>query len=227
MSLTSLQPLRLLPGHLMSLHGRHQIQLRQPGFQFGPAGRCPKHGTLQISLFDDSGSVIGPVGADPASNRYAEARAAFRQVWSHCWCERELGAVLHFDTPTSGDVPPTPIGRGVEQLEAGLTVPHGIAGRSLLEPSLEAAIDLASRYPDYEATLVLFSDFALFDPHVDLVFARLNEFPGDVRAVVLNASLPDGLLDSRIQVTHVKRDDPPGAVATALFDSLIRHRRPS
>jgi hypothetical protein len=205
----------------------HALRVREPYFQFGPVGRCPKHGTLLICLFDESGSVIGPVGADPASNRYGEARAAFHQVYAHCWCDRELGAVLHFDSPTNRDVQPVSISKNIKRIEAGLTIPHGIAGQSLLGPSLDAAIEMADRYPEHDATLVVFSDFALFDPDVDQVFTRLNEFPGEVHAVVLNASFPDGLLDERIQVTRIGRSDPPGAVATALFESLTRHRRPS
>jgi hypothetical protein len=72
-------------------------------------------------------------------------------------------------------------------------------------------------------TLVLLSDFYLLDSDRSAVLAELAAFPGTVHAVVLGGhqvtDMPGG-----VQVTNIGRDDPPGAVAKALFASLTRHR---
>jgi len=45
-----------------------------------------------------------------------------------------------------------------------------------------------------------------------------------VHAVVLGRHLPAGVLDERITVTPIDQDSRPGAVARALFSSLVTHR---
>lgn len=98
---------------------------RRPHGRYVPGnpGRPARRPTLLITVFDNSGSVVCPVGSDPMSNRYAEATRAFAVV-ARRGARHELGAVLHFDSPTSGDVPPTPITRrGLTELRRGLRVP--------------------------------------------------------------------------------------------------------
>ncbi|TNC23708.1 hypothetical protein [Amycolatopsis alkalitolerans] len=180
--------------------------------------------TLLIAVFDNSGSVICPVGADPLSNRFAEVEHAFSVV-ARKGARHELGAVVHFDTPSSGEVGPVPLTRsGVGALKKGLRIPPDGAGSSELAPSLARVTEVAEAHPEHEVTLVVLSDFLLMDPDPRGVLSDLAAFPGDVHAVVLGARLPAGVLDERITVTHIGRDDPPGAVARAAFASLITHR---
>ncbi|MFK4102901.1 hypothetical protein ACI2L1_23005 [Streptomyces sp. NPDC019531] len=180
--------------------------------------------TLLIAIFDDSGSVISPAGTDPLSNRYAEAARAFAAV-ARKGARHELGAVLHFDTPCSGDAGPVPITRrGLLTLRSGLRLPPDARGSSELEPSLRRATEMAEAYPDYTATLIVASDFLLMDAEPAQVLSELAAFPGQVHAVVLGARLPAGVLEERITMTRIRRDDPPGAVARALFSSMVIHR---
>ncbi len=195
-------------------------------YSLGRPGACPTHPTLLIAIFDDSGSVTAPLGGnDPVGNRYREAAAAIRRVGSGCRCRRELVAVLHFDTPTDRDVAPTSIrGPGHQQVATGLQLPGNAVGSSCLGPSLQAATLLAGRHPGHTATLVVFSDLALLDPDPVAVLDQLADFPGAVHAVVLGGRRPRSLHE-RITSTEVRYNDPPGAVARALFGDLTRHRK--
>src|SRR5690606_14948336 len=114
--------------------------------------------------------------------------------------------------------------RGLTRLRSGLHVPPDGAGSSELGPSLRRAIGIADAHPDHAATLVVLSDFWLLDPEPSSVLSALAGFPGDVHAVVLGNCLGSRALDERIAVTHIERDDPPGAVARALFSSLVARR---
>jgi hypothetical protein len=180
--------------------------------------------TLLIAVFDNSGSVVSPAGTDPLSNRYREVARAFSVV-ARKGSRHELAAVLHFDTPSSGDIAPTPITRrGLLALRHGLRVPPDGAGTSELGPGLHRAFEITEANPDHAATLVVLSDFWLLDSDPPGVLADLAMFPGDVHAVVLGRRLPAGVLNERITTTPIGRDDPPGAVARALFASLVTHR---
>lgn len=193
-------------------------------YTLGNPGRPAKEPTLLIVISDDSGSVIGPTGADPVSNRYEEARRAFEAIGRRGG-KHELGTIIHFDTPTSGDVPPTPLTKpGLQRLRSGLHLPGDAAGTSYLGPSLSTATRWAQQYPNYLATLVVLSDFELFDSNVDQVLIDLADFPGAVYAVVLGGTQLDGLLHDRIHVSPITHDHPPGAVARAVFTSLTTHR---
>ena len=85
-------------------------------------------------------------------------------------------------------------------------------------------MDIAASHLDHQATLVVFSDFLLMDREPGPVLSRLAGFPGQVHAVVLGRRLPAGVLDERIAVAHIDRESCPGAVARALFSSLVAHR---
>lgn len=193
-------------------------------YMLGSPGRPATVPTLLITDFDNSGSVTSPVGTDPLSNRFAEVAHAFSVV-ARRGAHHELGAVLHFDVPSSGEVSPTPITRrGLARLRSGLHVPPDGAGTSALGPSLRRAVEIAEAHPDHAATLVVLSDFWLLDPEPSGVLSELATFPGDVHAVVLDNRVGSEVLDERIVVTHVERDGPPGAVARALFSSLVAGR---
>ncbi len=219
---TSLLPVQLAESDLLG-HSAPDRRGGQVSTPFGDAGRCPSDPTLLIVLADDSGSVTATGGSDPLSNRYDEAKRAFRAVARACRCGKCLGAVLHFDLV--GGVPPTPIRqRHLRTLEAGLRVPRGGAGSSVMAPGLQAAHDLATNHPEHLNTLVVLSDFELLDPEPGPVLDQLATFPGEVHAVVLGRELPEGLLDPRIQVTTIRQGDPPGTLARTVFDSLTTHR---
>jgi hypothetical protein len=191
----------------------------------GHPGACGDHPTLVTVIADDSLSVTSIAGADPVSNRYEEARLAFRAVARQCRCGQCFGAVVHFDLV--GGVKPTRLRkRGVAAIEPALRLPLCAAGTSLLEPSLDAAMDIAAEFPEHQRTLVVCSDFAMADPDPVVVIDKLAAYPGDVHALVLGARGAEiGTIDARIRVTPVSPNDPPGALARAVFASLITHRK--
>ncbi|WNV83472.1 hypothetical protein [Umezawaea sp. Da 62-37] len=222
-----LQPGWLLPGQLLGdMPSNSAAGPIQTGTEIvlGDPGEPASVPTLLIAVTDDSGSVTTPGGSDPLSNRYSEMAAAFTAV-ARRGSRRELGAVLHFDTPCSSDVAPVPLRRwNLSKLKQGLQIPRDGAGSSELLPSLRRAVTLAQRHGQHEATLVVLSDFFLLDSDVDQALVELAAFPGDVHAVVLGNQLASGSFDDRITVTHINQDDPPGAVGRALFAGLVRHR---
>ncbi len=193
--------------------------------RLGSPGQCPKAPTLTITISDDSGSLYGPAGNDPLSNRYAEAMQAIRAVAKRCTCGDCQAAVIHFDTPTSGCVEPTPFTRaGLRQLQSGLAVPVDAAGTSLLGPSLGKAEALAAASPDHQSVLVILTDWQLFDDDLPDLLTRLARFQGLVYAVALRNEPPHGLLDPAIHVVTVKATSPPGSLARAIFAGLTTHR---
>lgn len=216
---------RLLPGRLLGdVIPNTPTPLAGPGYVLGHPGRPSKVPTLLITIFDNSGSVTWPTGTDPLSNRFAEVDRAFTLV-ARRGAQHELGAVLHFDTPSSGEIGPVPITRtGIRQLRQGLRIPPDGAGSSRLGPSLHRAAEMARTYADHDTALVVLSDFQLYDVDPPAVLAELAAFPGLVHAVVLgdlkDAHIPPG----DVTVTRVRQDDAPGTVAKAVFASLTRHR---
>lgn len=219
-----LQSSRVAVSSLQGPAVTHQPAARDPRFQLGDPGRCPGHSSLTICLFDDSGSVAGPVGTDPVSNRYGEAAAAFRALAKRCRCGQCQAAVIHFDL--AGGCGPTSLARRVpRRLLQALALPADAAGASLLEPSLAETAQLVEDAAGVrELALVVFSDFELFDPDLDRLLADLAGFPGPVHAVVLGGHVPPGL-GPAIQVTPLTADDVPGAAARALLRSLSAGRR--
>ncbi|WP_160050469.1 hypothetical protein [Nocardiopsis sp. FR4] len=219
-------PIRLQPGRLLGpAPAGGGDRPSAAGFRLGSPGAPSLVPTLLICLFDNSGSVISPSGTDPLSNRFAEVEYAFAVVAKRA-APHELGAVLHFDSPCRGDVAPVALNRGgIAKLQGGLVVPGDGAGSSALLPSLRQAVKLTEGYPQHAATLAVLSDFSLLDANPTAALRELAMFPGEVHAVVLGGHLRSDAFDPRITVTHVQREDPPGAVARALFASLITHRR--
>lgn len=229
-----IRPSHLLPsslqtGHLLGLTGSTNApaaarESDEVFYQLGDPGDPSPIPTLLIAVFDDSGSITGRGGNDPLSKRYAEAEHAFRVI-SNRGSARELGAVLHFDSPCSGDVSPVPLTRrGMAALRHGLRFPSNAVGSSALEPSLRQATWLAEGHPAHATTLVVLSDFLLMDADPAEVLSDLVAFPGDVHAVVMGSQVPDGVLAGDITVTPITYDSRPGAVAEALFRSLVTHR---
>lgn len=196
----------------------------RPTYALGSPGRPATVPTLLIAVFDNSGSVASPQGSDPVSNRYSEMEYAFSVV-ARRGSTRELGAIIHFDTPTSGDVSPTPITRkGLVGLQAGLRPPADGAGTSDLGPSLARATEMAEDHPEHETTLLVLSDFFLTDSDPGAVLSDLAAFPGTVHAVVLGGRLPAGVLSEDVTTTDVTQESKPGVVARALFAGLVAHR---
>ncbi|MFV2194752.1 hypothetical protein [Nocardiopsis sp. LOL_012] len=221
----TLLPSALRPGRLLGpapAGGGDRASVQ--GFRLGSPGAPASFPTLLICLFDNSGSVISPTGTDPLSNRFAEVEHAFRAVARRA-APHELGAVLHFDSPCRGDVAPVAISRrGLVSLRSGLAVPSDGAGSSCLLPSLRQAVRLTEAHPEHASTLVVLSDFLLMDSDPAAALAELAAFPGEVHAVVLGSWMGADAFNERITVTPIERDDPPGAVARALFASLVARR---
>jgi hypothetical protein len=199
----------------------HQGEPETGRIALGHPGRCPKIATLTIFVTDDS--VSG--GNDVIGKRYAEAAYAIDQVGRRCRCGKELVAVFHFDVPTSRDVAATRLrGRARKIIKAGLDAPAH-ASSSNLGSSLKAAKDTAAAHPVHATTLIVASDFQLFDPNVPDVLSELAAFPGNVHAVVLRSAPPQQLLDDpRVMVTSIDYNSPRGSMAHAVFYSLTTYR---
>jgi hypothetical protein len=197
--------------------------------RLGPTGKCPKDPDKPVlAIFDPdhSGSVVSGGGADPVGNRFREMRMAIETVAKRCKCGRELVAMLNFDSPNSGDVPPTPLRGAMGSIERGLTIPRDAGGCSLLGPSLLQARRIADQHPDHHVVLVVLSDFLLFDSDVPRVLNDFANFPGQPHAVVLRATPPQALVaDPRVIVTAINPTDPPGALTKAIFGTLTATRR--
>lgn len=196
---------------------------RQIDVYLGNPGACPEEKVIYFNLFDNSGSVTG--GNDPIGQRFEEVAHTLTHLSRFCCCGREFSCIIHFDTPTSGDVPPTKLNRqGLRALADGLAVPLDGAGISELGPSLRRVTDVVAKNPDYTPVVTVLSDFELFDPFQ--VLDDLVTFPGLVHAVVFRSTPPQILVeDDRVLVTRVLPSDPTGAVAKALFESMTAVRK--
>lgn len=186
---------------------------------------------LNINLFDNSGSVASGGGNDPVGRRYLEALLAIQHVGAHCRCGRELTATIHFDTPTSGDLAPTPMTKpNLPAIIRSLAIPPDGAGSSCLGPSFRAAQQLIAQHPDHRPVLVALTDFELFDGDVDRLLDEFIDVPGDVHAVVLRSTPPAKLAAApHVITTRIDYTSQPGAVARAVFAALTAtrpHARP-
>lgn len=218
-----LQPSRVAMSSIRGPAISNQPGSRKSRFALGDPGRCPSHSSLTICLFDDSGSVAGPIGTDPVSNRYGEAAAAFQALARRCRCGQCQAAVIHFDL-VGGCEPTTLVRRVPSRLLRALAIPTDAAGASLMGPSLAEVARLVERTGGVrELSLVVFSDFELFDPNLDGLLTDLARFPGQVHAVVLGGHAPPGL-DPTVSVTQLTGADAPGATARTLLRSLSAGR---
>ncbi len=196
---------------------------RQIDVYLGNPGACPREKVIYFNLFDNSGSVTG--GNDPVGRRFDEVAHTLNYLSRYCKCGREFSSVIHFDTPTSGDVPPTTLNRkGLDALSAGLSVPYDGAGISELGPSLSRVTDVVAKNPDDTPVVTVLSDFELFDP--PQVLDDLVSFPGLVHAVVFRSTPPQVLVDDdSVLVTRVQPSDSIGSVAKAVFESMTAVRK--
>ncbi len=208
---------------------------RPLGLLIGNLGACQAP-SLYCLVSDDSPSVTGSGGNDPLANRYVEAQAAFRALARACGCGRCLGAVVHFDLV--GGTGPVPVrdrrlspmgrrGRLSPRLEAALRTPRNRLGSSVLEPGLEEALRLVEEHPDHQPTLIVASDFQLFDDDPARVIARLDRFAaerGSVHAVVLGRPVPGGVIAPPIRTHLVQPGSAPGALARAVARGLAEYR---
>jgi hypothetical protein len=212
------------PSALVGEMPRPRKPKKEETIHLGWPGFCPRQPRLVLPIFDDSGSVSLPGGGDPVGNRYEETQLAFEALQEWCSCGKCLGGVLHFDTPR-GEVDPGKLRSPTFQLHlrSGLRVPRFAAGSSVLGPSLTRAEEMAASFPKHEVRIVVLTDWQLFD--TENVFDRLRSFPGRVLAIGLNTNPPIPADDDNIVGLRVGHDDPPGAVARALFGELTVGRR--
>ncbi|MCS5735056.1 hypothetical protein [Herbiconiux daphne] len=214
-----LQSAGILPEPALSIAPNEStIHLGWPGLD-------PIDPSLDVMVFDHSGSVTGVGGTDPIGNRFNEAAMALQLVSRWSTTKRSKAAVVHFDQPSIADSGVVPLNGRLGRLMSSLRVPLGAYGTSELSPSLFTAERLAARYADHVRRLTIFSDFALTDADPSAIFNRLAQFPGQVHAVVLRAAPPFDLAADNISITRISHDDPPGALAAALHRSLTATRR--
>lgn len=223
----NLLPPRLQPGRLAPTVTVQYGREKEPWFELGWPGIDPLTPCLDLFSFDHSGSVVAPGGTDPIGRRFDETRQAIRVVQAWTGTKRPKVAVLHFDQPSNGDsgVIGLTERHALRRLSDSLRIPADATGGSDLLPSLEAAERLARRHRDHDVRFTILSDFALTDEDPSAVFERLAAFPGQVHAVVLNATPPPDLTGESITITPIGYDDPPGAVAAAIHRSLTATRR--
>ena len=104
----------------------------------GVAGHCPdaEGRSTHVLLFDDSASVVGYQGTDPAGRRYEETVIAVDLLGHSCRCGRELVGVVHFDVGQA-DVTPTVVATrpGLVAVHEALRVPDEGAGMSTIGPA--------------------------------------------------------------------------------------------
>lgn len=226
MSTTPMLPSSLRPPSMLGMIAAPDGSRKDGRIRLGHPGRCPKTPTLNLFICDDSGSLYGPAGSDPLSNRYGEVHRALEAVARHCSCGDCRAAIIHFDTPTTGCVEPAPLTRGgMRQLTTGLGVPRDAAGTSLLGAGLAKAESLAAQHPDHHVVLTVLTDWELFDDNVSELLSRLARFPGTIYAVGLRTPPPSGLLDPAIQTVTITKDSPRGSLAQAAFDGLTLYRQ--
>lgn len=221
-----LQPSGILRGGVLPLHSERTI--REPYVELGWPGLDPKRPCLDILVFDDSGSIMAPQGADPVGNRYEEAKRAIKLVASWAASDRSKIAVLHFDHPhgSSGVIALNDRRLGTA-LAPSLQSPLGM-GTSDLSPSLAEAGRLTEIHPGYDVRLTTFSDYELTDLDPAAVLTRLVQFPGHVHAVALGGRVPPDLQTAdNVTVTPLIPEDAPGTFAAAIHRSLTATRRAS
>jgi hypothetical protein len=194
-------------------------------YRLGSVGLNPKKATVNLIGFDHSGSVVATGGADPLGNRFNEARRAVDAV-ARAANRKTLVGVLHFDQPSSADVPPTVVAdrQGLARVRQSLGVPRDARGSSDLGPLMSKATRIAKQFPEHDLFLTLFTDFEITDADPGQVFDQIAQFPGIVHAISLNRRAPLDLRAPNIIITEVMFGDPSGSVAAALHASLTATR---
>jgi hypothetical protein len=194
----------------------------EQGITLGRPGKCAEQPVLLITTHDSSFSVTSGAGNDPAGQRFLETHIAISKVGKRCRCGRDLVATIHQDTPSQGDLKPTPITKPHHaDIQRSLAVPHGDAGRSELLKALDAAKRIVEAHPGHHPVLIVFSDFLLFDDYTQ----PLLHFPAETHAIVLRVKPPAPLLAAEhITVTPITNNSRPGAVARAVFAGLVATR---
>lgn len=218
-----LQPSGLAPGGTLGAPSApaDKIQLGWPGLD-------PLHDSLDILIFDDSGSITGEGGNDPIGNRYVEAREAVKVVGAWSTSPRQRVAVLHFDYPYVPMAGPHHLHQrgGRAGIAHALRVPLLRQGSSSLVPAIMAANKLTREEDAAEFRCTIFSDFELLDTNPSQPYEEIARFPGYVHAVVMNADPPAALLAiTNVTITRIETDSPPGMAAATLMHSLTTSRR--
>lgn len=191
-------------------------------YRLGTPGRNPRCPYLHLFVPDNSWSVMG--GNDTAGRRFDEMWQAVKTV-ARCSNERTAVALVPFDQPSVGTVPPGRLDdhRHLERLRANLRIPPDSIGSSELGPALM----LVEHYVATTAakkTLTVVTDFELLDDNRSAIYERLRAFPGQVFAVVLGRSAPANLVGDNISVIEIGAGGPPGTLATAIWNSLTTGR---
>ena len=217
-------PSAILPGGILPLSAERTVQ--QPYVELGWPGLDPKRPCLDIVVFDDSGSIMSPHGADPVGNRFQEARRAIKLVSSWATSDRSKIAILHFDHPHGASgVVALNARHLMKKLGPSLISPRGM-GISDLGPSHTEAERLAAAHPDHDVRLTQFTDYELTDHDPAAALSRVTGFPGQMHAVVLGGTVPPDLeAADNVTVTPLSPEDPPGTFAAALLRSMTATRR--
>jgi len=224
--------IRLRPIGLFPLTGtagpRGDASMRQ--IRLGKAGRCGEIPAHTIFLFDDSGSVTG--GNDSIGRRYEEAAEAVHRVGAACRCRNCRVSVVHFDPRPDDCVIAEPVSdrAAISRVYESFRASAG-TGSSNLGPALAMVPSLVAKTRGFDHTLVVMSDFELFDADVPEVVSRFADFAGNRLAVVLRSAgghalmTDDGAPWSGEITAHLVADGTPiGAIARAVFGALCAHR---
>lgn len=186
--------------------------------------KCAHKPGLTCFVFDESGSVTAHNDPTrPIAARHREAALAIDRLGT-CRCGNEMAAIGFFDAGPSDTGACALTRAGRRMLHSAIDNPPPYTS-SELESALIAAEDLASQYPNHHASIVVLSDFLLYDADPANVLRRFAAFPGDRHAVVLNTKPPTQLTDDDgITVTRISWNSEAGAVARALLPALAARR---
>jgi len=204
------------------LLGPHFGSIAPVTYRLGSPGRNPKHPYFHQLIPDNSWSVLG--GNDTAGRRFEEMWQAVQMV-ARFSNDQTAIALLPFDQPSVGTVPPGRLDnrQHLRRLRANLRIPPDSVGSSELGPALTLAEHYAST-TGAKKTLTVVTDFELADDDPSGIYQRLQDFPGQVFAVVLGTAAPPALVGDNIAVLEIGPDSPPGMLATAVWNSFTTGR---
>jgi hypothetical protein len=145
-----------------------------------PPGIEPR---LLLLVEDDSDSVAGD------RRRYPESRQFVEWISRSAYChEQDRAAVIHFASTTTASGPFLLRSEAGRISDALMGPDRGLGTGTELSPAVEAAAELAERFPSHAATLVLNTDGDISDD--DVAFPRLAAFPGEIHVVAIGGPLP-------------------------------------